>query len=122
MSHLNMSKIVLRSVFKKPATVLYPFEKKETVPLTRGHIQINIEACSMCTLCQKKCPTGAITVLRNEKIWQIDRLKCITCNACVESCPKKCLSMEPMYSPSVTVKSVETYHPSQEAPAAPPVQ
>ena len=35
--------------------------------------------------------------------WQIDRLKCCTCNLCVEVCPKKCLFMENQYSPALTL-------------------
>ena len=29
-----------------------------------------------------------------EKTWQIDRLRCVVCDCCVEVCPTKCLTMD----------------------------
>ena len=56
-------------------------------------------------------------VKRQEKIWEIDRLRCITCGACVDACPKKCLSMITVYSPSVTKRTVDSF--VQEPPKNP---
>jgi ech hydrogenase subunit F len=95
--------------FSRPATRLYPFKKRESFLNSRGSIVIDIEKCSMCTLCQKKCPTEAIVVKRQEKIWEIDRLRCISCSACVDGCPKKCLSMITVYSPSVSKRSIDSF-------------
>lgn len=97
----SMMKTVLMSLFGKPATRLYPFETREPFALTRGHIEIDIESCIFCSICQKKCPTDAITVDRLAQTWAINRLACIQCNYCVESCPKKCLSMNNQYASSV---------------------
>ena len=116
MAHLTFSKIIARSVLSKFATRLYPFEKREPYAATRGHIAIDTPLCIFCSLCQKKCPTHAITVKKPERLWQIERMKCIQCGACVEICPKKCLAMEPTYSPASTVKEIESFH--QEPPPA----
>lgn len=43
-----------------------------------------------CKKCEKTCPTGAITVERN--LAAIDYNKCINCHACVEVCPRGCIS------------------------------
>ena len=117
MASFNIFKIVTGWAVKKPATRLYPFEKRASFLHTRGSIEIDIAKCSMCTLCQKKCPTDAIVVKRQEKIWEIDRLRCISCSACVDACPKKCLTMITVYSPSVTTRSVDSF--VQEQPNAP---
>jgi ech hydrogenase subunit F len=109
MASFSIFKIISGWVFAKPATRLYPFEKRESFLRTRGSIEIDIQKCTMCTLCQKKCPTEAIVVKRQEKIWEIDRLRCISCNACVDACPKKCLSMITLYSPSVTKRSIDSF-------------
>lgn len=102
----SLSKTVLSSLCRKPPTRLYPVEKREPFGRTRGHIEINISACTFCGLCSKKCPTGAITVTRQpDKKWEINRLQCIACDACREACPKKVLSMETSYaSPALATK------------------
>jgi ech hydrogenase subunit F len=115
MAYLTFSKIIARSVLSKFATKLYPFEKREPYAATRGHIAIDTALCIFCSLCQKKCPTHAIVVNKAEKLWQIERMKCIQCGACVDICPKKCLKMESSYSPASTVKETESFR--QEAKA-----
>ena len=110
--YLAIGSLILKWFGRKPATRLYPFEKREPFPGTRGHVGIDINACTFCTLCQKRCPTGAINVKRTEKTWEIDRLKCIVCAACVEACPKKCISMENTYSAAQVNRSIESFRPT----------
>ena len=101
MAFMKFAGYVLEKMTKKPATSGYPFTKKEYPDKTRGHIAIALDSCIFCGICSRKCPTGAITVDKNEKAWSIDRLRCIQCNCCTEVCPKKCLAMEKDYtSPS----------------------
>jgi ech hydrogenase subunit F len=119
MASFNIFKVVSKWAVKKPATRLYPFQKREPFSNTRGSIEIEIEKCSMCTLCAKKCPTEAIAVKRQEKIWEIDRLRCIQCSACVDACPKKCLKMTQSYSPAATQHGVDTFV-QQQQPKTPP--
>ena len=90
---LPMGKLILKSIFKKPVTVLYPLKPKLPAEGNRGMIQNQIESCVFCGICQKKCPTGAIEVARTDKTWSIERFCCVQCGCCVEVCPKKCLSL-----------------------------
>jgi formate hydrogenlyase subunit 6/NADH:ubiquinone oxidoreductase subunit I len=99
-----MTKTVLCSLFSKPSTVRYPFEKKQVYKNTRGSIAIDIEKCIFCGICSKKCPTGAIAVNKEAKKWEINRTRCIACNYCVEVCPKKCLNNENAYTSPFTSK------------------
>jgi ech hydrogenase subunit F len=117
MAHLTIGKVIARSALSKYATRLYPFEKRAAYAATRGHIENDINACNLCSLCQKKCPTHAILVNRTEKTWSIDRMKCIQCSACVDACPKKCLTMESTYSPAAPTK--ELFVMKQDSKAAP---
>ncbi|MBF0312507.1 MAG: 4Fe-4S dicluster domain-containing protein [Oligoflexia bacterium] len=107
-----MFKNLLSSLFKKPYTVRYPFEKKELPRIHRGHIKIDINACIFCGICQKRCPTYALKVSKADKLWSIDRLSCITCNLCIDVCPKKCLSSGVEWSASTSNKeeSIENFY------------
>jgi ech hydrogenase subunit F len=103
MSYFKMSKLALKWAFSKPATSLYPFEPRVAIPLSRGQLLFEKATCIYCTVCAKKCPTGALGVIRAEKKWTIDRLLCISCGACIDICPKKSLSFNTDHgTPSIT--------------------
>jgi len=116
MAFFTMAGSSLANLFKKPATLLYPVEKRAFFQTTRGHVEIAIETCIYCGLCAKKCPTSAIQVQREAKTWEIDRLKCIACGNCCEACPKQCLSMDNAYSQPVT--AMEKAHTREVAKGA----
>ena len=109
MANLKIGKMIMRSLFKKPATLMYPVVEREYTDVTRGHISVDMEECILCGICQKKCPTDAITVDRDAKTWQIKRMQCIQCSCCVEVCPKKCLVNENTYTTPDVVKIVDTF-------------
>jgi ech hydrogenase subunit F len=103
MTFFEMTGTVIRSLLKKPATLMYPVRPAKKVSLSRGHVTIDPENCILCRSCVRKCPTGAICVEVKEKTWQIDRLRCVVCNACVDVCPTKCLTMDTQYTaPMIT--------------------
>jgi len=109
MSFFAITKTLLKSLFRKPATVAYPFGPREYVKGTRGSIAIVVDQCIFCGICQKKCPTNALIVNRNDKTWTIARGRCISCGACVEVCPKKCLTMDEKYSEPGRKKQEEVF-------------
>lgn len=101
MQVFTIAGMILRSLFGQPATRMYPAVRRDYVQGSRGHIEIAIEECVFCGLCQRKCPTAALAVDRDAKLWEINRLRCISCNCCCDVCPKKCLSMAGGYSAAV---------------------
>jgi ech hydrogenase subunit F len=98
MSLLRMSKTIFKNLAHGPYTVLYPVNQKKKFERTRGKVMVAIDDCLFCGLCQRRCPTGAISVDRARSSWNINRLKCIQCNYCGEVCPKKCLKMNSEYT------------------------
>jgi formate hydrogenlyase subunit 6/NADH:ubiquinone oxidoreductase subunit I len=115
----DMIENVFKNLFSRPATRMYPFEKREPFKDARGHISgIDIDKCIFCGICSKKCPSDAIAVNKTEKAWEIDQFKCIVCGVCVEVCPKKCINMETEYRTAAvckeTVRQVQIAKSKQE--------
>jgi formate hydrogenlyase subunit 6/NADH:ubiquinone oxidoreductase subunit I len=89
-----MLREVLGSIFKKPATNLYPAQKMDMPEGFRGKIKFDPAKCIGCKMCMRDCPTNAITINKVgegkfEAVFDLSR--CIYCAQCVDSCPKKAL-------------------------------
>lgn len=104
------SKTALKNLFSKSATTAYPAVPAQFKERTRGHIEFDMDKCVLCTLCAKKCPTGAITVDRDEKLWAINRFDCVQCANCVNACRKGALAIVPGYIEPQAAKSIDSYH------------
>jgi formate hydrogenlyase subunit 6/NADH:ubiquinone oxidoreductase subunit I len=107
MSVFGMSRTIMRNLFSGPATRLYPTREKEPHRAARSRA------------CAKRCPTDAIIVSKTDKEWNIDRLRCCTCNACVEVCPKKCLAMGNRYTPPTVTKDKDIFRQPPRPPKEP---
>lgn len=89
-----MLREVLGSIFKKPATNLYPAQKMEMPDRFRGKIKFDPAKCIGCKMCMRDCPTNAITINKvgeNKFEAVFDLGRCIYCAQCVDTCPKKAL-------------------------------
>ncbi len=92
--------LTLREMFRRKATVNYPFEKNPISPRFRGEHALRRyangeERCIACKLCEAICPAQAITIeaepradgSRRTTRYDIDMVKCIYCGFCQEACP-----------------------------------
>lgn len=104
-----MSRLALKWVLSKPPTSRYPFEPRRPFAGSRGRLVFTRDNCVFCSVCAKKCPTGALTVNRSKKRWAIDRLQCISCGYCVEICPKKSLELTMAHASPAVTKDKEWY-------------
>ncbi|KDA01556.1 NADH-quinone oxidoreductase subunit NuoI [Hyphomonas oceanitis] len=90
----------LGEMFRRKATVNYPFEKNPLSPRFRGEHALRRypsgeERCIACKLCEAVCPAQAITIeaepradgARRTTRYDIDMVKCIYCGFCQEACP-----------------------------------
>ncbi|MDI9632635.1 MAG: 4Fe-4S dicluster domain-containing protein [Methanolinea sp.] len=106
---------LLRQLFRRPATNLFPAKylprsvrrflrdagegrarihpPVPTPPQYRGKIAYDRESCIGCTLCVKVCPAHAIDFIPVTKKVRIWVGQCIFCSQCTSICPKNCLSM-----------------------------
>jgi NADH-quinone oxidoreductase subunit I len=104
--------VTFRTLFQKPVTEQYPFEKVPPKPRYHGRHQLNrhpdgLEKCVGCELCAWACPADAIFVEaadntpeaqyspgeRYGRVYEINYLRCIFCGLCIEACPTRALTM-----------------------------
>jgi formate hydrogenlyase subunit 6/NADH:ubiquinone oxidoreductase subunit I len=91
---------VLRSLFRRPATEKYPYERSAVPARLRGPLRWNPEKCTGCCLCAKDCPGDALELIVLDKAqkrfvlrYHVDR--CAFCAQCVQNCRFGCLEMPP---------------------------
>ena len=91
----KIARLLIQSLFKKPATLDYPVTDRSGMPEGfRGKIKFDASLCIGCKMCVRDCPSGAIEIRKlGEKQFEaeINLAKCIYCGQCVDSCPKKAL-------------------------------
>ena len=109
MAFFEMTRLALKWAMTKPATSQYPFTPRQPLAGSRGRLVFTKDNCVYCTVCAKKCPTGALVVNRAQKKWIIDRLRCITCGYCVEACPKDSLTLETDHGKPTVTRDRETF-------------
>jgi len=54
---------------------------------------VDIETCTGCRACEKRCPMNAVTVIDNKA--RVDNDRCIGCGACVAGCKEQAIVLQP---------------------------
>jgi formate hydrogenlyase subunit 6/NADH:ubiquinone oxidoreductase subunit I len=109
MAYFEMCKLAVKWALSKPPTRRYPFEPRRIIARSRGQLVFTKDNCVYCTVCAKKCPTGALQVNRAQKQWIIDRLRCISCGYCVEICPKNSLELSTAHATATLSKESQLF-------------
>ena len=89
---------VFRSFFRRPATQMYPFQRRSAPERFRGKLVYDPAKCSGCQLCIKDCPSEAIELIVVDKIkkkfvLRYHQDRCTACAQCVVNCRFSCLEM-----------------------------
>ena len=89
---------LVKSLFKRPVTERYPFDRKPTPERLRGKLYYDPNKCAGCQLCVRDCPSQAIELVTIDKenkrfvmIYHMNR--CTFCDQCVQSCRFDCLDL-----------------------------
>ena len=112
---------IATSLFKKPVTENYPFQKKAAPENLRGKLTYDPAKCSGCMLCIKDCPANAIELITIDKaakrfVMKYHMDKCTFCDQCVVNCRFKCLdlSAEDWELASLTQEPLTVYYGRDE--------
>jgi NADH-quinone oxidoreductase subunit I len=108
-------KVTIKNLFRRPATQMYPHERPDLAPRTRGVIALMDENCTVCMLCARECPDWCIYIDSHKETvpaateggrartrnvldrFAIDFSLCMYCGICVEVCPFDALWWSPEF-------------------------
>lgn len=106
---MAMLSIVLRNLITGPVTTRYPYGPADIPEGNRGRVDWDMRPCTLCGLCQKRCPTLAVKVDRKAGTIAVEVFRCIACGVCVDACPQDAIGLGPELSRPGYVKEVRTY-------------
>lgn len=107
MKPINMEGELLRHVFRRPVTVLYPFQPARTAEGLRGRPHIDITKCIGCGICARGCPSRALEMegRKDEARFRIHLDRCLFCGQCERSCPQEAIKLTEEYELATTKRA-----------------
>jgi NADH-quinone oxidoreductase subunit I len=107
--------VTIKHLGRRPTTQMYPHERPDLAPRTRGVIALMDENCTVCMLCSRECPDWCIYIDSHKETvpaakeggrartrnvldrFAIDFSLCMYCGICVEVCPFDALWWSPEF-------------------------
>lgn len=97
-------KLFAKTVFRRPVTIQYPYEKEWIPDNYRGRPGLRFDMCIGCGMCERMCPTSCIKMLDvpddDGKIVSRPQVfigRCAFCGYCAEYCPTNAMTVTPEY-------------------------
>jgi NADH-quinone oxidoreductase subunit I len=107
--------VTMSWMFRRPSTIQYPDRMEQSVQDSlpenyRGVLEVDLDRCTTCMLCQKACPLGCISIEtckhpeggREIQKFDIDIGLCMYCGLCEEACGFDALVHTNEFEASVT--------------------
>lgn len=106
---------LIRNLFKKPMTLIFPLESLPPIDYYRGRQLLDIEKCVGCGMCSRVCPNDAVKMVEynDKKCPEIHMGKCCFCGLCAEHCPTQALQMTSYVFIAGYDKSFAVYGPEK---------
>lgn len=94
--------------WRKKVTLQYPEEKASFPPQFRAMVDVDVEKCIACGICQRVCPSDVIEIevwkitedgkeKRKPRSFTLNLGRCMVCGLCAEHCPTGAIRMTQEY-------------------------
>lgn len=100
---------ILRNLLGGPATRMYPVQVREPFENARGHIVINDDKCTLCSLCAMRCPSESLEINKEKNELLFYPARCIVCEVCVHACPSNAIDLLNKWHPPFYEKPVRVH-------------
>ncbi|MBC7329039.1 NADH-quinone oxidoreductase subunit I [bacterium] len=107
-SVLKSLSITFLYFWRRKVTVQYPEERIEHPPRFRASVDVDINKCIACGICQRVCPSKVIEIeawrvkegekeVRKPRSFTLNLGRCMVCGLCAEYCPTEAIRMTQEY-------------------------
>lgn len=92
MGYFKLGKMTLKSLFKRPETIRYPYETKPPVEDLKGHVENDIVECTLCGICAKRAQRAASRWIKRLNLGRSTR-------SIASSAARACVNVRSIVSP-----------------------
>ena len=113
-------RVTLQYLLRPSITLQYPDEKWQLPERARASLEVNLDICTACKVCQLSCPVECISIeverdpedkkKRYMTRFDIDVSKCMFCALCCDPCPSGAIHMAGNYERAFSSRNEMVSH------------